>query len=86
MAATVHVDLSVPNFLIQEVAGTDFFGAWDAADYLDTAAIEIEDGYIQKPSKPGLGIEVDDALFEDDLDVPDAPLFVDRSDFHVPEW
>ncbi|QCC49392.1 galactonate dehydratase [Halobellus limi] len=85
-AAAVHVDLSVPNFLIQEVAGTDFFGAWDAADYLDTAAIEIEDGYIQKPSKPGLGIEVDDALFEDDLDVPNAPLFVDRSDFHVPEW
>lgn len=85
-AAAVHVDLAIPNFLIQEIAGTDFFGAWDADAYIDTSAIEIQDGHIPKPTGPGLGIEIDDALFEDDLDVPDAPLFVDRSNFHVPEW
>lgn len=85
-AAAVHVDLAVPNFLIQEIAGTDFFGAWDANEYIDTDAIAIEDGHIPAPDRPGLGIDVDDELFETDLDVPEAPLFVDRSDFHVPEW
>lgn len=85
-AAAVHVDLAIPNFLIQEIAGTDFFGAWDADEYIDTSAIEVQAGRIPAPDRPGLGVEIDDALFEDDLDVPDAPLFVDRSNFHVPEW
>ncbi|MFB6105572.1 MAG: enolase C-terminal domain-like protein [Halobacteriaceae archaeon] len=85
-AAALHVDLAIPNFLIQEVAGTDFFGAWNASEYLDTSVIGIQDGRIPAPDAPGFGVEVDDALFEGDLDVSDAPLFVDRSDFHVPEW
>jgi len=85
-AAAVHVDLAIPNFLIQEIAGTDFFGTWDMNEYVDAGALEIDDGYIPKPEAPGLGVSVSDDLFEDQPDVPEPPLFFDDADFHVPEW
>jgi galactonate dehydratase len=85
-AAAVHVDLTIPNFLIQEIAGTDFFGAWEMDEYVDASALAIEDGYIPRPEAPGLGVSVSDDLFEDEPAVPDPPLFFDDSDFHVPEW
>ena len=84
-AAAIHVDLAVPNFLIQEIAGTDFFGAWEMDEYVDAAALEIVDGHIPAPDAPGLGISVADELFEEQPEVPDPPLFF-GDDFHVPEW
>lgn len=85
-AAAVHIDLSVPNFLIQEVAGTEYYGAWNNP-HIDSSVVDIEDGVIPAPEKPGLGIEVDDAVFDETYGTPkDTPLFVDTSDFHVPEW
>lgn len=85
-AAAVHTDLTIPNFLIQEIAGTDFFDGWGMEDYIDTKELEIQDGYIPKPTAPGLGIEVADDLFEDRPSVSEPPMFFDDSDFHVPEW
>lgn len=82
-AAAVHLDLTIPNFLIQELAGTD---EGPAEEYIDAAVVEPDDGYIEAPEKPGFGVSVDDRVFEEQLDVPDAPLYVDRDDFHVPEW
>lgn len=85
-ASAIHLDFSIPNFLIQEMAGTDFYDSWALTDYLDMDVLEIENGYIPKPDRPGLGTDVDDAVFEEDLDVPVSPLFFDPDDFHVPEW
>lgn len=84
-AAAVHVDLAVPNFLIQEIAGTEFFDGWAMDEYVEAPGLDIVDGHIPAPDAPGLGVSVSDALFEEQPDVPDAPLFV-GDDFHVPEW
>jgi galactonate dehydratase len=84
-AAAVHVDLAVPNFLIQEIAGTDFFGAWGMDEYVDAPALNIVDGHIPAPDAPGLGVSIADELFEERPEVPDPPLFF-GDDFHVPEW
>ena len=78
--------LTIPNFLIQEIAGTDFFGAWDLKDQVDAEILEIKDGYIEAPKKPGLGISIADELFENPPAVREAPFFLDPNDFHVPEW
>ena len=85
-AAAVHVDLATPNFLIQEIAGTDFFHAWDLRDYMDIEVLEIKDGHIVAPTRPGLGVSISDELFDHPPQVPDAPFFVDTRDFHAPEW
>lgn len=93
LASALHVDLSVPNFLIQEIAHTHFdeegdagFGSWALSEHIDTEILEIEDGYIPASDKPGLGVSIDDEVFEDQPPVPDEPLFFDRDNFHVPEW
>lgn len=93
LASAIHVDLSVPNFLIQEIAHTHFdeegdagFGSWALAEHIDTDILEIEDGYIPAPDKPGLGVTIDDEVFEEQPPVPEEPLFFDRDNFHVPEW
>jgi galactonate dehydratase len=85
-AAVLHLDLAIPNFLIQEIAGTDFFGAWSLEKFMDIEILEIKNGHIAAPRKPGLGVSVADELFENPPDVCDAPFFVDGGDFHVPEW
>lgn len=85
-ASAIHIDLSIPNFLIQEMAGTHFYDSWALQDYLDMDVLEIKDGYIEKPTKPGLGVEIADEVFEADLDIPESPLFFEPDDFHVPEW
>lgn len=52
LAASLHVDASIPNFLVQEHFTT-------GEGYLKEP-LKIVDGYIQLPDKPGLGIELDD--------------------------
>lgn len=86
-AAAVHIDLAIPNFLIQEIAGLDYFGGWQFDDYLDIGVLDIKDGYIHAPEKPGFGVSVSDEVFEDgfEIDLEDPPLFVDPTDFHVPQ-
>ena len=67
LAACMHVDMVVPNFLIQEQIGpTHLF------DVL-SAAWEVEEGHIVVPDKPGLGFEIDErevavqAQYEEEL-------------------
>ena len=58
LAATIHVDASSPNFLIQEFFTRDIpiyedvikEGSWPLP----------KDGYIELPTKPGLGIDIDE--------------------------
>jgi hypothetical protein len=53
---------------------------------MDIEILEIRNGHIAMPTRPGLGVTVPDELFERPPQVPDAPFFVDSGDFHTPEW
>jgi galactonate dehydratase len=58
-AAAVHLDFSIPNFLIQET----FPDRADDTVGLVTDPFErrIRDGFIERPAGPGLGVELDEA-------------------------
>jgi galactonate dehydratase len=67
LAAALQIDFAIPNALIQEQGvgykqdGLDNAGA-DILDYLvDTSVFAQTDGYFARPTKPGLGIEIDEA-------------------------
>jgi galactonate dehydratase len=55
-AVCAHVDAATPNFMIQEVFQT-YDVEW--VDDLLVDPITIEDGHVQIPEGPGLGIELD---------------------------
>ena len=52
-AAAAHVVFSCPNFLILETIQSDFH------DAVLKQSINWEDGYLQPPTEPGLGIGID---------------------------
>ncbi len=58
LATAIQIDACIPNFLIQE--GGRLRGKW-----LVKEPLEVVNGYINLPTKPGLGVEVDlDAVEE----------------------
>ena len=59
-AASLHLDTSIPNFITQEYTKGDESEAF--AVY--KVAYQREGGYIPIPEVPGLGIELDDSLIE----------------------
>ncbi len=59
-AASLHLDASIPNFITQEYTKRD--ESEDFAVY--KVAYQREGGYIPIPEAPGLGIELDDSLIE----------------------
>jgi galactonate dehydratase len=59
LAACLQVDACIPNFLVQEQVTT-------GEGYLKEP-FKIVDGHIELPTKPGLGIELDDELMADKL-------------------
>ena len=59
-AASLHLDTSIPNFITQEYTKGD--ESEDFAVY--KVAYQREGGYIPIPEVPGLGIELDDSLIE----------------------
>ena len=59
-AASLHLDTSIPNFITQEYTKADESEAF--AVY--KVAYQREGGYIPIPEAPGLGIELDDSLIE----------------------
>jgi galactonate dehydratase len=56
-AASVHVAAASPNFLILETA-RDM--PWH--DKVQKPPLKIKDGYFELPSKPGLGVDLDEAV------------------------
>ena len=60
-AASLHLDTSIPNFITQEYTKGD--ESEDFAVY--KVAYQREGGYIPIPEAPGLGIELDDSLIEE---------------------
>jgi galactonate dehydratase len=57
--AAVHVDLSIPNFLIQECFA-DFTPPWWQEAIKEP--ITVVGGYIEAPTKPGLGVEFNEEI------------------------
>jgi galactonate dehydratase len=78
-AASVHLDASIPNFVVQEFTKLDE-GPQSSAF---TTAIRREGGYLLVPDAPGLGVALDDSAAKSlDLvgrDVTDIPLRNDGS-------
>jgi mannonate dehydratase len=58
-AATVHLDLSIPNFGIQE---SPHFS--DEVHQIFPGLPELRDGYFTASDRPGLGVEVDEAALK----------------------
>jgi galactonate dehydratase len=56
-AVNVHLALATPNFLIQEVMRADV--PW--RDEVVDAPLEIVDGHVLPPTRPGIGVDVDEA-------------------------
>jgi galactonate dehydratase len=57
LAATLHVSAAVPNFLI-----TEYFVNFEARGReIAAPAFEVKAGHIAVPTRPGLGIELDEA-------------------------
>jgi galactonate dehydratase len=66
-AASLHVGLSTPNFVILEMSlGMHYnveAGDIDLNTYLkDQSVFAINDGYVTAPQGPGLGIEIDEEM------------------------
>ncbi|WP_432890017.1 galactonate dehydratase [Kribbella sp. CA-245084] len=62
LAACLQVDIASPNFLIQEQSlGIHYNTDSDLLDYLvDRSVFATRDGFVERPTRPGLGIEIDE--------------------------
>ena len=61
LAVCVQLDACMPNFLIQEMVWKDV--SW--RDKILKEPIKVEGGYIRLPTKPGIGIELDEKIIEE---------------------
>jgi galactonate dehydratase len=79
LAACLQLDACTPNFLIQEHVTL-------GEGYLKEPFV-IKDGYIDLPTKPGLGIELDDeAVAAKKLDDWHNPIWFHDDDGSVADW
>ncbi|WP_371407046.1 galactonate dehydratase [Kribbella sp. NBC_00662] len=64
LAASLQIDFATPNFLIQEQSlGIEYGGGNELLDYLvDPGVFTFTDGYVERPTGPGLGIEVNEEV------------------------
>ncbi len=60
-AASVHLDVSIPNFLTQEYSKADEGAVAEAFP----GTLKREGGYIRAPEAPGIGVRVDEAKLAD---------------------
>jgi len=62
LAASLQVDFATPNFLIQEQSlGIHYNVGNDLLDYVvDRTVFDFVDGHLLRPTRPGLGIEIDE--------------------------
>jgi galactonate dehydratase len=63
LAASLQIDFATSNILIQEQSIAHYGDTF--LDYLvDRSIFELEDGWFRRPTRPGLGIEVDERAVE----------------------
>jgi galactonate dehydratase len=82
LAAALHVDAVIPNFLIQEQIDASL------GDRLLREAWQVRDGYIELPTRPGLGFEVDEREAEQNRAYTEelGGEFYDSADGSVADW
>ena len=82
-SACMQVDAVAPNFLIQEQVDDGLGGGILQQDW------KVVDGYIELPTKPGLGFEIDEKEAEINRDIYEEELggeFYYESDGSVADW
>ncbi|MFB7892868.1 galactonate dehydratase [Microbacterium sp. NPDC056044] len=67
LASCLQIGFAVPNFFIQEHSiGIHYNDDGEVLDYVvDTSDFDFSTGYIERLTKPGLGIEIDEAAVRD---------------------
>ena len=67
LAATLQVDVCSPNVFIQEQSlGIHYNKGFDLLDFVKHKDIfQYKDGYVDVPTKPGLGLEIDEDLVKE---------------------
>jgi len=60
LASTVHVSATMPNFIITEY----FLPFVDFCDKISPNQLKPKDGYIELPTAPGLGVDVDEEVLK----------------------
>ena len=81
-AAAVHFALATPNWLIQEAISSDV--PW--RDEVLDQPVEVVDGAIAIPTRPGLGIEVDERAAANYPFKPEAEQRYFHPDGAVADW
>ena len=81
-AACLHLDLSSPNFGVQELP------LMPGTAYTDVFPVQIEwkDGYLLPPERPGLGMEFDRSAAEEYSYEADSSPVITRSDGSITNW
>ena len=82
LAACLHVDAVIPNFLIQEQVDRSL------GEGLLVEPWRVRDGYIELPTAPGLGVEIDEAALEEAVTYSEelGGEFYDERDGSVLDW
>lgn len=86
LAACLQLDAVTPNFLMQEHPGMP--EGWDLGCGYLKEPFEIVDGYIQVPTRPGLGIDPDEDVLSE-RSYPgdwDSPLLYHEDDGALADW
>lgn len=67
LAACLHIDFASINAVIQESSiGIHYNEGFDLLDYVaNPEFFELHDGYIHKPTLPGLGVRIDEAVLKE---------------------
>jgi galactonate dehydratase len=81
-AASVHVGFATPNYLIQEVVRADV--PW-REDIL-THSIDVQRGVCDPPTKPGLGIDINEAEARKHPFQPEVTMAYFHKDGSVADW
>jgi galactonate dehydratase len=81
-AACLQVDAAVPNFLVQEQI--DF----SLGRGMLQEPWEVKDGYVELPTKPGLGIELDEQLLKEHCEYREelGGEYYHEADGSVADW
>ena len=89
LAACLQVDAICYNAFIQEQSlGIHYNAGGDLLDYVSEGSFTISGGYLDIPTAPGLGVEVDEAVVRERAANPHrwrAPLWR-HEDGSVAEW
>ncbi|MGE7366675.1 galactonate dehydratase [Desemzia incerta] len=67
LAATLQVDACTPNVFIQEQSlGIHYNKGFDLLDFVHNKEVfQYKDGFVELPTKPGLGLELNEELIEE---------------------